>query len=556
MFKNHEQLMGDRWNELVAKGLFTAMGFTEKDYNKPLIAIANTWSEANPGHYHLRQLSEAVKRGIWQAGGTPVEFNTISICDGIALDKRFHLPARDLMSFSTEIMLRTHPFKGCVFLSTCDKNVPAQLIAAARVNIPSIFVTGGPMMPGDFKGEKIVCCTDGRRLFGDYLAGKLNEDEYKILTECTHPGVGACGMMGTANTMQIIVEALGMSLPGCATVHAVSAKKYWYGENSGIQIMDLIKNKVIPSKVMSYEAFENAIRVLMAIGGSTNVVIHLLALGKTLKMKIDLDTFEKLSKSTPYICNIKPSGKYTLWDMELAGGLPAVQKNLETLLNLNVVTVTGKSLKENLQEQNIYIKAKKNKEMEEVIRPLNKCISPQGGLTVLYGNICPEGAIVKQSAVKADKLKQIGTARVFNSYYEFEDKALSIKENDIIVIRYEGPRGGPGMREILINPILHSKGLSENPIITDGRTSGSSKGLLIVHVSPEAYLGGNLAIIEDGDQIAIDIPNRTVNVALTKKEISNRKRKWKPPQKEVDEGWLKIYHKYAASANEGATIFY
>jgi len=555
MSKIYEQFMGDKWNELIGKGLFTAMGFTKRDYDKPLVAIANMWSEVNPGHYHLRQLSEAVKRGVWQAGGTPVEFNTMSICDGIALDKRYHLPARELMAFSTEVMLKAHPFKGCVFLSTCDKNIPAQLIAAARVNIPSIFVTGGPMMPGTFKGEDIVCCTDGRRLFGEYLAEKLSEDEYKILTESTHPGVGACGMMGTANTMQIIVEALGMSLPGCATVPAVAAKKYWYAEKSGLQIMYLIKNKITPSKIMSYNAIKNAIRILMAIAGSTNAVVHLLALSRALGIKIDLSTFERLSKTTPYICNIKPSGKYTLLDMELAGGLPAVQKNLEKLLNLDVLTVTGKSLKENLQK-NIYIKIKKSKNMDDVIRPVDKCISPQGGIAVLYGNICPEGAIVKQSGVKTDKLKQIGTARVFDSYFEFEDKALSVKENDIVIIRYEGPRGGPGMREILISPLLHSKGLSEVPIITDARTSGSSKGTLIVHVSPEAYVGGNLAIIEDGDQISIDIPNRRIDVILTKREINNRKRKWNPPQKEINEGWLNIYHKYAKSASEGATVFY
>ncbi|MBW2307245.1 MAG: dihydroxy-acid dehydratase [Deltaproteobacteria bacterium] len=537
------------WHEMVQRGLFLGMGFTEADFERPFIGIANTWSEANPGHYHLRSLAEAVKRGVWQAGGTPVEFNTISICDGMALDKRYHLPARDLIAFSTTHFLKAHGFSGCIFISSCDKNVPGQLMAAASVNIPSIFVTGGYMLPGSFRGEDIVCCTDGRRLFGEYEKGAMTEDEFCDLLNCTHSGVGACGTMGTANTMQIMTEALGMSLPGSAAVAAVMAKKYWIAEESGKQIMNLVKDGLTARKIMTRQAFHNAVKVLMAIGGSTNAILHLTAIAKKAGINLTLDIFDEISAKVPFICDVKPSGKYTVHDFAESGGVPSLQKAIKELLYLKSLTVTCKTLGENLDG----FPAVSGK----AIRSIANSLHPDGGLVVLRGNLAPEGAIIKKSGVHRDLYRHRGPARIFDSYMEFESLmskgSFHLTADEVIVIRNEGPRGGPGMQEILIPPVLYKHGLENIVVITDGRTSGTSRGRLVLHVSPEAEAGGPLALIRPGDMIMLDIEKKDLHVEITQREMEKRKKAWQwTPKKEDD--WLALYQKMALSAGEGGMV--
>jgi dihydroxy-acid dehydratase len=525
-----------------------AMGFSEVSYERPWIAVANTWSEANPGHYHLRDLAEAVKRGILQAGGTPVEFNTLSICDGMALDKRYHLPARELIAFSTAHFLEAHNFAGCVFLSTCDKNVPAQLMAAARVDLPSLFVTGGSMLPGRFKDEDIVCCTDGRRLFGEFEKGTLSEQEFLELLNCTHAGVGACGTMGTANTMQSLTEALGMCLPGSAILPAVSAAKRWLAEESGRRSMTLVKEGLTVRKILTPAAFENAARVLMALGGSTNAIIHLTAIAREIGLRLDLDFFRRMSTGTPFLCGVKPSGSFTVRDFAEAGGVPALQQELGTLLHQDAMTVTGKTLAENLAGR----PPKKGKVIADIESP----ICHDGGIIVLTGNLAPEGAILKKSGVRSDLLQHRGPARVFESYLDFErlmhQGHVDFRPEEVLVIRNEGPRGGPGMQEVLIPPALYRQGLEDMVIITDGRTSGTSRGRLIVHASPEAAIGGPLALIQNGDIICLDIEKATLYVELQENEWIARKAAWSPPARRPQRDWLGLYQRLATSATYGA----
>lgn len=543
--------IAEEWRILRKTWLYKAMGYTDYDYtNRPIVAIVNSWSELNPGHYHLRQLAEAVKRGVWQAGGTPLEFNTINICDGFALDARHNLPFRDLIAFSTEMMLRANGFDGAVFLSTCDKNVPAQLLAAARVNLPSIFVTGGPMLPGKFKGENVVCCTDGRKTIGAYDAGELTEEELCFFGEVSHSSIGACGMMGTANTMQCLTEVLGLSLPGCASTHAVDPKKYRLAAESGRKIVELIARGLRVSDIVTKNSLENAIRALMALGGSTNAVIHLLALAKELSIPLDLSDFDRFSRTTPFLTNVKPSGKYTLYEFDQAGGIPALLTEIKELLHLNELTVTGKTLIENLQKA-------VNRD-QNIIHPLSDPIFPEGGIAILKGSLAPKGAIVKQTAVNKDMLRHEGPAKVFDSMDDV-DKALfsgqaNLSPNDVLVIRGQGPKGGPGMPEQLISPLLHARGLDKMAIVTDGRTSGSTKGCMAVHVAPEAAVGGPIAIVQDGDIIRFDIPARRLDILIPEEEIQRRLASWRPRPIDVPRGWMRRYAELVGCSSEGATI--
>jgi dihydroxy-acid dehydratase len=543
--------IAEEWRKLRRTWLYKAMGFTDYDIERPIVAIVNTWSELNPGHYHLRQLAEAAKRGVWQAGGTPLEFNTISICDGFILDQRHTLPIRDLMAFSTEMMLRSHGFDGAIFLSTCDKNVPAQLIAAARVNLPSIFITGGAMLPGKFKGENMVCCADGRKIIGEYDAGRLTEEELSYFGDITHSSIGACGMMGTANTMQCLVEVLGLSLPGCGSTHAVDPKKYRIAEESGRKIVELSARGIHVSDIVTKKSLENAIRALMALGGSTNGVIHLLALAKELNIPIELSEFDRFSRNTPFLTDVKPSGKYTLWEFDKAGGVPALLKEIKELLYIDVLTVTGKTLGENLQKA-------VNRD-EEIIRPLAKPIFPEGGIAVLKGSLAPKGAIVKQTAVNRETLRHEGPAKVFESMDDVEKALLNgeanISPNDVLVIRGQGPKGGPGMTEQLIPPILYAKGLEGIAIVTDARTSGSTRGLMAVHVAPEAAVGGPIAIVQDGDIIRFDIPSRRLDILIHEDEIQRRLASWQPRPIDVPpRGWMRKYSELVGCSSEGALI--
>jgi dihydroxy-acid dehydratase len=541
------------WRSVRRDWLLHSMGHTEESIKRPWVAVVNSWSEMNPGHYHLRELAQAVKRGILMAGGTPLEFNTSSICDGFVVEKRLVLPFRDLIAFSTEMMLRANSFSGAVFLTTCDKNVPAHLMAAARVNIPSIFVTGGPMLPGRFQGRDIVCCTDGRPMIGKFMAGDLTDAEFKTFSLTSHGSIGACGMMGTANTMQCLVEAMGMSLTGCATTHAVSPAKYRCAEESGRKIMDLIGADIKPSDIMTRDAMLNAIRVLLAIGGSTNGILHLLAISRETGDSLDLELFEKLSHDTPFICNVRPSGKYTMQDFDAAGGIPVLMKYLQKLLKTEVLTVTGHTLEQNMSG----ILPMEN----DVIYHPEAALRKDGGISIIYGNLAPEGAVVKRTAYPQKRIFHTGKARVFTSIKEVEqglsEETLSLHEDEILVLKYQGPKGAPGMPETHIPPIFYAKGLSDMLIITDGRTSGSTKGPMVLHITPEAADGGPIAIVEEGDAVRIDIENRKLDLLVSEEEIDRRLKSWIRPDLHKDpfvSGWIKQYVASVGSASNGAPV--
>jgi len=527
-------------------GLFKSMGFTERDLQNPIVGVVNTWSELNPGHYHLRMVAEAVKRGVWQSAGTPLEFNTISLCE--VFIEGSSLPYRNLLALDTEAMLKVHPLDAAVLLSTCDKDVPGQLMGAASANIPSIMVTGGPVLPGRFRDEDVVCCTDISRYEAELRAGNISEEDMVELENCIIPGIGACGMMGTANTMQSMAEALGMALPGSANIPAVYARRYWVAEESGRQVMELMRNDIKPSEIMTRKAFENAIRVLEALGGSTNAVIHLIAIAHQLDIELDLRLFDKLSSKTPYLANVKPSGKYVVADFYEAGGVLAVMKELEPLLHTDVLTVTGKTLKENLAD----VKVKRT----PVIAPLSKPLSQEGGLAILFGNLAPDGAVIKVSAATPNLLQHKGRAIVFNSMAEVREKLLDkedVSPDDVLVLRYVGPKGA-GMPEYGMIPLptrLLEKGIRDMVRVTDARMSGGHFGTIVLHVAPEAAVGGPLAAIETGDIVELDVKRRRIDVKLTDNQIEKRLKDWKPPPPRHKRGYLALYTDSVEQANKG-----
>jgi dihydroxy-acid dehydratase len=519
---------------------------------KPVIAVANSWTEVVAGHIHLNQVSEAVKAGIRAGGGTPIEFNTIAVCDGYSegfTGMRYPLPSRDLIADSIETMVQGHAdlFDGMVCLCTCDKIIPGMLMGAARVNIPTIFVTGGVMRPGLFRGEEIVVF-DLARVYRQFQDGELGPEEFleKVGSAC--PGPGACNVLGTANTMACMTEALGLSLPGCATYFATEAKGTRIAKESGLQIMKLVEKKIKPSEILTKKAFENAIRVDMAVGGSTNTTLHLPAIANEVGIHIDLKDFDRISLETPNLCRLKPNGPYNFSELEKAGGVPAVMKRLESLLNLEALTVTGKTVGENLRGVDV--------RDNEIIRPIDRPYMKEGGIGVLYGNLAPDGAVVKISAVHPDILVHSGPARIFESeedcHKAFDSK--QIKPGDVVIIRYEGPKGGPGMREMLMITLRVSESDFNKSValVTDGRFSGGTAGLCIGHVSPEAMEGGPIAVVEEGDIIEIDVPNRKLNVNLSNQEIERRLQKWTPPKPKVLKGFLALYAKTTSSANKGA----
>ena len=527
-------------------GLFKSMGFTEHDLQNPVVGVVNTWSELNPGHYHLRMVAVAVKRGVWQSGGTPLEFNTISLCE--VFIEGSSLPYRNLLALDTEAMLKVHPLDAAVLLSTCDKDVPAQLMGAASADIPSIMVTGGPVLPGRFRDEDVVCCTDISRYEAELRAGKISKEDMVELENCIIPGIGACGMMGTANTMQSMAEALGMALPGSANIPAVYARRYWVAEESGRQIMELMKNDVKPSEIMTRKAFENAIRVLEALGGSTNAIIHLIAIAHQLDIELDLRLFDKLSGETPWLANVKPSGKYMVLDFYEAGGVLAVMKELEPLLYTDVLTVTGKTLKENLAD----VKVKRT----PVIAPLTKPLSEEGGLAILFGNLAPDGAVIKVSAASPNLLQHRGKAIVFNSMAEVREKLLDsedVSPDDVIVLRNVGPKGA-GMPEYGMVPLptkLLEKGIRDMVRVTDARMSGGHFGTIVLHVAPEAAVGGPLAAVETGDVIELDVKRRSIEVKLTENQIEKRLKEWNAPPPKYKRGYMALFTDSVEQANKG-----
>ena len=521
------------------RALLKSLGLQDDDMNKPFIGVANSYTNIVPGHIHLRSIGEAVKEGILVAGGIPFEFSTIAVCDGVAMGHigmRYSLPSREIIADSVEIMMQAHSLDGLVMISNCDKITPGMLMAAARIDVPSIMVTGGPMQAGRHHGRK-VSYSSMPEAVGQVAAGKLSEAELLELETNACPGCGSCSGMFTANTMACMTEALGMSLPYCATSLANSAFKMRLARATGKQIIKLVQADLKPSRILTKEAFENAIAVDMALGGSTNTTLHLPAIAKEAGLVLPLSTFDVIGRKTPHICSMIPSGVYAMEDLDAAGGVPAVMNELKSLLHLNLPTVSGKTVGENIQ----------NAEVQDpnVIHPLSDPVHKEGGIAILFGNLAPKGSVIKSAGVSEKMMKHTGLAKIYDS----EKEALTairgkqIVQGDVVVIRYEGPRGGPGMPEMLFpTATIAGMGLADSvALITDGRFSGATRGGSIGHVAPEAFEGGPIAVLQNGDVITIDIPNRVLKVELTDTELQMRLAAWKPRPPKITKGILSRY---------------
>jgi len=538
------------------RALLRADGFTDWEMERPIIGIANSFSEIIPGHIHLDKLADAVKAGIYAAGGTPVVFNTIGVCDGIAMNHegmKYSLPSRELIADSLEIMATSHPFDGLVLMASCDKIIPGMLIAAARVNIPSIFLSGGPMLPGKIHGQD----TGLDKVFeavGRYKSGKISQEELDVFECAACPGAGSCSGMFTANTMSNLSEALGMALPFNGSIPAVFANRVWLAKQTGYQAVEIVKAGIKPLDIMTREAFDNAIAADMALGGSTNTALHIPAIAYYADVALNLKDFGKFTEKVPHLTSIAPAGPHHVVDLYYAGGIPAIMAELHKsgLIRAEAMTVFGKPMGQMLDEIGAGIKN------PAVIRSIGNPVHSAGGLAILTGNIAPDGAIVKQAAVDAKMLKHSGPARIFGS----EEEAFKtiteaqIKKGEVVVIRYEGPRGGPGMQEML-SPTSALAGMGmdkEVALITDGRFSGASRGSAIGHISPEAAAKGPLAALEDGDIIEIDIPNKTLNVNLSDDEIKRRISSLPEFEPKIKSGYLARYAKLVSSADKGAVF--
>ena len=521
------------------RALLKSLGLDNDDLAKPFIGVANSYNTIVPGHIHLRTLGDAVKEGILSAGGTPFEFNTIAVCDGLAMGHegmRYSLPSREIIVDSVEIMLQAHRLDGLVMISNCDKVTPGMLMAAARLDIPAIMLTGGPMSAGRFNGKKVSYSSVPEAL-GQVVAGKMSETELSQLEDVACPGCGSCSGMFTANTMACMSEALGMSLPYCATTLATSAHKVRLARQTGKQILKLVEQNIKPSNILTIEAFKNAISVDMALGGSTNTVLHLPAIAKEANITLPLSLFDEIGRNVPHLCSMIPSGTYALEDLDMAGGVPAVMHQIQKMLNLNVITASGKTMAENIKHATVLD--------TNIIHPMESPVHAEGGIAILTGNLAPKGAVIKTAGVSPTMLNHTGPAKVYDS----EKEAITairnkqIQPGDVIVIRYEGPKGGPGMPEMLIpTATIAGMGLSESvALITDGRFSGATRGGSIGHVAPEAFDGGPIAIIQNNDTITIDIPNRTLNINITTEELKTRLTTWKPKNPKYTKGILSKY---------------
>ncbi|MCL6591874.1 MAG: dihydroxy-acid dehydratase [Firmicutes bacterium] len=536
------------------RSLFKAMGYTDEELARPLIAIANSANEIIPGHIHLNTITEAVKAGIRTAGGTPVEFGVIGICDGIAMGHegmKYSLGSRELVADSIESMIMAHAFDGIVFVTNCDKIIPGMLMAAGRLNLPSIVISGGPMLAGNHYGKRV----DLNSLFegvGAVSAGKMTEAELKELEESACPGCGSCAGMFTANTMNCMTEVLGMGLPGNGTIPAVDARRIRLAKTAGMRIIDLVKADLRPRDIMTEKAFANAFTVDMAIGGSTNTVLHLAAIAHEVGIAIDLNWVNQISGKTPHLAYLRPGGIHHIQDLDEAGGIPAVMNVLKQhgLINSQEKTVTGKTVGENIADVTV--------KRPDVIRPVSEAYHAEGGLAILWGNIAPDGSVVKQAAVAPEMMKHQGPARVFDSE-ETAIKAIlggKIVSGDVVVIRYEGPKGGPGMREML-SPTSAIAGMGldkEVALLTDGRFSGATRGASIGHISPEAMEGGPIALIKEGDQIKIDIPGRKLDLLVSDAELAKRRAEWRQPEPRIKTGYMSRYSRMVTSANTGAVL--
>lgn len=534
------------------RSLLKALGLTQKEIERPIIGVVNSQNEIVPGHLHLDQIAEAVKAGIRTAGGTPIEFPVIGVCDGIAMNHigmKYSLASRELIADSVEVMAIAHAFDGLVFIPNCDKIVPGMLMAAARLNLPAIFVSGGPMLAGRHKGKNVSLSTMFEAV-GAVSAGTMTEEELGELEDAACPGCGSCSGMFTANTMNCLTEVLGMALPGNGTIPAVDAARIRLAKETGYRIMDLLKEDIRPLDILNAEAFVNAVTADMALGGSSNTVLHLPAVAAETDFGLSLDLFDAISKSTPHLCKLAPAGEHYIQDLNEAGGIPAVLKVLNEggYLKGNALTVTGKTVNENVKNARVFD--------NEVIRPLDNPYSKEGGLAILRGNLAPDGAVVKRAAVDPEMLVHKGPARVFENE-EDAVKAITggkIKAGDIIVIRGEGPKGGPGMPEMLTpTAAVAGMGLDRSvALITDGRFSGATRGASIGHISPEAMEGGVIGLLEEGDIISIDIPANRLEVQLSEEELAARRAAWKAPEAKIKTGYLARYASMVSSANTGA----
>ena len=537
------------------RSLFYALGYTKEELERPLIGVVCSYNEIVPGHMNLDKIAEAVKAGVRAAGGTPIEFPAIAVCDGIAMGHigmKYSLVTRDLIADSTEAMAMAHQFDGLVMIPNCDKNVPGLLMAAARINIPTIFCSGGPMLAGRLESGRRTCLSHMFEAVGAYYAGKLDEGGVEEYENHACPTCGSCSGMYTANSMNCLTEAIGMGLRGNGTIPAVYSARLRLAKHAGMQIMELVKQDIKPRDIMTEAAFHNAETVDMALGCSTNTMLHLPAIAHECGIELDLDLSNAISARTPNLCHLAPAGETYMEDLEAAGGVYAVMAELDKkgLLDTSVMTVTGKTMSENLT-------GVANRD-PETIRPIDNPYSPDGGIAVLKGNLAPEGCVVKRSAVAPEMMTHTGPARVFDG----EEEAIAaiyagkIVAGDVVVIRYEGPKGGPGMREML-NPTsaIVGMGLGESvALITDGRFSGATRGAAIGHVCPEAAQGGPIALVEDGDLISIDIPANTITLKVDEGTLAVRKAVWTCPEPKVKTGYLARYAKMVTSAARGAVL--
>ena len=536
------------------RSLFKAMGYTQEEIDRPLIGVANSANEIIPGHIHLDKIAEAVKAGIRHAGGTPIEFSTIGVCDGIAMNHagmRYSLASREVIADSVEIMAMAHPFDGLVLIPNCDKIIPGMLMAALRLNIPALVVSGGPMLAGRI-GNKMADLISVFEGVGSYQAGLISNTELKELEDNACPGCGSCAGMFTANSMNCLTEVLGLGLPGNGTIPAVTAARIRLAKRAGMQVMELVRQNLCPRDIVTRDALENAIAADMALGCSTNTVLHLPAIAHEAGIELDLDIFNAISARTPHLCSLRPGGPHFLEDLDAAGGIQALLKELSKagLLHLQARTVTTRTVGENLEGVQV--------RSGEVIRPLENPYHAQGGIAILYGNLAPQGAVVKQSAVAPEMLQRTGRARV----YESENAAATailrreIEPGEVVVVRYEGPKGGPGMQEML-TPTAAIVGLGldrEVALITDGRFSGGTQGAAIGHISPEAAAGGPIALVKEGDLIRIDIPNKKIELLVDEATMAERRAGWQPPPPRIREGYLARYAHLVTSGARGAIL--
>ena len=534
------------------RALLYATGISKSEMKKPFIGLASSFTDIIPGHIGMRDLERFIEKGIHTAGGYPFIFGIPGICDGIAMGHsgmHYSLPSRELIADMVETITQAHRLDGLVLLTNCDKITPGMLMASARIDIPTIVVTAGPMLSGRMKGRRLSLVNDTFEAVGKYRSGLIKKQELDALEMCACPGPGSCQGMYTANTMACVTEALGMSLPGCATALAISADKRRIAFESGKRIIELVRKNLSSRKILTKQAFENAIMVDLALGGSTNTALHIPAIAHEAEVGLPLETFDILSKKTPHLANMLPGGEHFLEDLHWAGGIPAVMKRLQKNLN-NTITVSGKKTFDIIDAAEIAD--------ENVVRPMNKPYHKEGGIAILRGNLAPDGAVVKQSAVGQGMMRFEGTAKVFNSEEDGMRAIMNgkIKPGDVVVIRYEGPKGGPGMREMLSpTAAIAGMGLSESvALITDGRFSGGTRGPCIGHISPEAMEGGLIAVLRDGDRIKIDIPGRKIDVLLPDKEIQTRFRSWKPIKPKITKGYLSRYAKMVSSAGSGAVM--